>query len=493
MKRSSGLLLHPVSLPSKHGIGNLGGEAHRFIDFLNTAGQSFWQFLPLGPTGYGNSPYNALSAFAGNPLLIDLDLLVEVGDLNHADLNGLPLTTDAIDYTATHSFKTKLLAKAASTFKTKQVKGDRRDKFDQFCKTEKGWLADYCLFMSLRDHFDQRAWNAWPKLIKRRDSAALASSRNELSASLHRYSYEQFIFFEQWSNLKTYANVNGIQLFGDLPIFVAEDSVDVWSHQDLFQLDPNGNPQNRAGVPPDYFSETGQLWGNPLYRWDSHISQNFSWWTQRFQHQFRMLDLVRIDHFRGFQACWSIPAKEKTAVNGHWESAPGEALFDQLARIHPAPPIVAEDLGVITPEVVALRERFSFPGMKILQFAFDSGPDNPYLPHNYNEQCLVYTGTHDNNTTLAWWHELSAVRQEQISAYLGKSFPEIPWDLIRLAMSSVAALCIIPCQDILGLGAESRFNRPGQATGNWRWRLQPEALNNQLAAKLLEITKMFNR
>lgn len=490
MNRASGILLHPTSLPSRQGIGTLGTEARTFIDFLKQAGQSVWQLLPFGPTGYGDSPYNALSAFAGNPLLIDLETLAETGDLDKNDLPETVANQEAVDFRAVHQACHRALQKAATNF---QGRGERAERYREFCTTQSYWLEDYALFMALRERFNGQAWTAWPEALRLRETARMEEARKESAEEIKRQRYIQFVFAEQWSALKTYANDNGISLFGDLPIFVAEDSADVWARQDLFQIDEHGIPTAHAGVPPDYFSETGQLWGNPLYRWERHLEEGFSWWLTRFEYQFRMVDLVRVDHFRGFQACWSIPAGAETAIEGHWEEAPGETLFKTLCANHPAPPIIAEDLGIITTEVEALRDQFHFPGMKILQFAFDSGPDNPYLPDNYQPHCLVYTGTHDNNTTLGWWHEITDETREQVKLYLDKSVPDIPWDMIEIAMQSVAELCIIPCQDILELDEKSRFNRPGQATGNWQWRMKDGALSPQLAERLLQMVEESNR
>jgi 4-alpha-glucanotransferase len=492
LPRSSGILLHPTALPGRHGIGTLGAEARAFADFLATAGQSVWQTLPLGPTGYGDSPYNALSAFAGNPLLIDLPTVAAWGDLDPAELAMAGGTTTTIDFHGVHRDQEQLLARAARNF-SNRADATRQAAFAAFCAGHSAWLDDYALFVALRAHFQGSSWQQWPAPLRRREARALSDWRQRLAASIAEEQYRQFAFFTQWQALKAYANGRGIKLFGDLPIFVALESADVWANQRLFRLDAEGHPTEVAGVPPDYFSVTGQRWGNPLYRWETHLAEGFTWWLERFRAELQRADLVRIDHFRGFQACWAIPATEPTAIAGRWLDSPGRALFTTLQRVAPDLPIVAEDLGVITPEVEALRRDFGFPGMKILQFAFDSGPDNPYLPHNYSADCVVYTGTHDNPTTCGWWEGLGAGRRRQIASYLGIAQPDIPWDLIRLAMASVAKLCIIPAQDLLGLGDAARFNRPGEAAGNWRWRLAPGQLTPALGERLYDLTRTYHR
>ena len=492
LPRSSGILLHPTALPGPHGIGSLGSEARGFVDFLAAAGQSIWQTLPLGPTGFGDSPYNALSAFAGNPLLLDLPTLLDQGDLDPADLEGVPSPAGPVDFPGLRRGKEACLARAAANFPAR-ADDVRRAEFAGYCREQAGWLDDYALFAALRQHFHGSSWQQWPASLRQRDPSALAEWRGRLSAAIAAEQYLQYNFSRQWESLKGYANRRGIRILGDLPIFVALDSVDVWSRQQLFRLDPQGHPAVVAGVPPDYFSVTGQLWGNPLYRWEAHEASGFSWWRERFRHELRRADLVRIDHFRGFQACWAVPAGEATAVNGLWEETPGRALFAALRADHATLPIVAEDLGVITPAVEALRVECGFPGMKILQFAFDSGPGNPYLPHNYTSDCVVYTGTHDNATTRGWWESLDQTQRARVDNYLAKADPDIPWELIRLAMASVAHLCIVPCQDLLGLGEAARFNRPGQATGNWCWRLAPGQLTPALAGKLHALTETYGR
>jgi 4-alpha-glucanotransferase len=492
MPRSSGVLLHPTALPGPHGIGALGAEARAFVDFLAGAGQSVWQTLPLGPTGYGDSPYNALSAFAGNPLLIDLPTVAAWGDLDPAELAEGPDSTSTVDFERVHQNKEQWLDRAARNF-FHRADAARQAAFTAFCADHCGWLDDYALFVALRTQFQGRSWQQWPASLRCREPRALAEWRQRLAATVAAEQYRQFAFFSQWQDLKAYANRRGVRLFGDLPIFVALESAEVWANQRLFRLDAEGHPTAVAGVPPDYFSVTGQRWGNPLYCWEAHLQENFAWWLARFRAELQRADLVRIDHFRGFQACWVIPAMEPTAVAGQWEESPGRELFTTLQAVAPDLPIVAEDLGMITPEVEALRRDFGFPGMKILQFAFDSGPDNPYLPHNYAADCVVYTGTHDNPTTYGWWAGLSTGQRRQIANYLGSAQPEVPWDLIRLAMASVATLCITPVQDLLGLGDEARFNRPGEATHNWQWRLTPGQLDRTTGERLRDLTRIYHR
>lgn len=490
--RASGILLHPTSLPGPHGIGSLGAEAYAFVDFLAAAGQSIWQILPLGPTGYGDSPYSALSAFAGNPLLICLERLVEAGDLDTGDIAGATIPDGAVSFGFVHGFKGRLLQKAARRFR-EEASSERRAAFDEFCFRQAWWLNDYTIYRALRQHFEGHAWNSWPAEIRQREEGALRHWGERLANPIDAEKYAQFVFFEQWFALKAYANSRGVRIFGDIPIFVALDSADVWANPQLFHLDGEGQPTQVAGVPPDYFSATGQRWGNPLYRWERLAADGFAWWLDRFRWNLTQADLVRIDHFRGFEACWVIPAEEKTAINGRWESVPGADLFQILTEALGNAPIVAEDLGVITAEVDALRDRFGFPGMKILQFAFDAGADNPYLPHNFQRNCVVYSGTHDNDTTAGWWQALERKEQKAVQAYLGNSGRDISWDLIRLAMASVADLCIFPLQDVLGLGSEARLNTPGRPDGNWSWRCPPRALTAGLQQRLAELCRTFGR
>lgn len=491
-QRSSGILLHPTALPGPHGIGSLGREAYKFVDFLAAAGQAIWQILPLGPTGYGDSPYSAFSAFAGNPLLICLQKLEETGDLEPEDFDETSFPGDRIDFPSVRKFKEPLLFKAAGRFR-QTADPDRQQAFVTFCADQAEWLDDYTLFKALRQQHFEQPWNLWPEDIRQRRPETLTFWRQELAETIFCLRYCQFIFYEQWMALKRYANGKGIRILGDLPIFVALDSADVWSDPEDFHLDEERRPTLVAGVPPDYFSKTGQRWGNPLYRWDRLRDRDFAWWRKRLGWALTQTDLLRIDHFRGFDACWAIPAEEKTAVNGSWMSVPGEELFRALISEMGDLPLIAEDLGVITPEVEALRDQFNLPGMKVLQFAFDSGPDNPYLPHNLQRNCVIYTGTHDNDTTLGWWESLTEDQQKSVKAYLGQDHPQIPWALIHLAMISVADLCITPLQDVLELGCEARMNRPGNPEENWSWRFSPGSLTDGLAQRLEELTRISGR
>jgi len=490
-RRRSGILCHPTSLPGEFGLGDLGPAAERFVEFLARAGQSVWQVLPLGPTGYGHSPYSSFSAFAGNPLLISPERLVAAGDLRIEETGRFRTLQPEADFAHAAACRTELLRLAAERFFSRE--SERRQQFDGFCREQGAWLDDYALFQVLRERFQLRPWNAWPQELVRREPGALQRCREELHQELRLQHYIQFVFFEQWSALKAFANRQGVELFGDLPIFVAYDSAEVWGNQHLFRLDENGQPLVVAGVPPDYFSATGQRWGNPLYDWPAMVQDGFAWWCARLRWNLQLFDLVRIDHFRGFEACWEIPAGEPTAVHGRWVATPGRELFRRLADELGPLPVVAEDLGIITPEVEALRDDCGFPGMKILQFAFDSGPGNPYLPHNHTGNCVVYPGTHDNTTTLGWWQGLDAGGKDRVRAYLGHACRQMPWDLLRVALASVAETCILPLQDILALPAGARMNRPGIAAGNWSWRYAANALDDNLAERLRNETARYGR
>jgi len=493
--RSSGILLHPTSFPSRFGIGDLGPAAYRFIDFLYESGQQIWQVLPLGPTGHGNSPYMCYSAMAGNPALISLERLQETGWLFEEDLHTLPsFAADWVDYDHVNQSKLPLLKLAAQRFREQ---GDlaQRQAFDEFCARSHFWLNDYALFMALKGVFGGKSWHQWDEAIAQRLPEALEHWRIELLDDTFFQKFLQFVFFHQWGELRAYANDAGIQIMGDIPIYVAHDSVDVWAFPDLFHLDPEtGNPKLMAGVPPDYFSETGQLWGNPIYRWDRLQETDFHWWLERFKAAFQLVDMVRIDHFRGFCAFWAVPQGEETAINGEWVEAPGEAFFKTLEAQLGALPIIAEDLGVITPDVVALREQFNLPGMKILQFAFGGGADNPFLPFNHDRNFVVYTGTHDNNTTQGWFQTLPDWERDALLNFLGCTGNDgIHWDLMRLAMGSVANQAVFPLQDLLGLGTEARMNFPGKAEGNWQWRYWEGALTQELSDRLRFLTSIYGR
>lgn len=489
-KRRSGILLHPTSLPGPGGIGSLGREALEFVDFLARAGQGLWQVLPLGPTAYGNSPYSCYSAFAGNPLMIDLRGLAEDGDIPEWEIrDDFPAGT--VDFPAMERYKTDILNKGAANFFANATL-ERKQEFWHFCDTT-FWLHDYALFRALHDHFKGKSWRDWPSAVALREPAALEEFTQKLGVQIGEQKYMQWQFFRQWRRLKEYANSRGIRIIGDAPIFVAYDSADVWCNRHLFHLDEKGIPTVVAGVPPDYFSKTGQLWGNPLYRWDRMAEDRFSWWIARIRNDLLLYDLVRIDHFRGFEAYWEVPRGEKTAVKGRWVKGPGDSLFEAIRRELGGIPIIAEDLGIITPEVEALRDRFAFPGMKILQFAFGSGPTNPYLPHNHVPHAVVFTGTHDNDTTAGWFKVLSARERKAVLKYLGTSGDDIAWDLIRMAMGSVACMAVIPLQDVLALGSEARMNRPGTVGENWGWRYSSGSLGEKLAGRLRELAEMYGR
>jgi 4-alpha-glucanotransferase len=493
--RSSGILLHPTSFPSRFGIGDLGKEAYQFLDFLEESKQQIWQILPLGPTGYGNSPYMCYSALAGNYLLVDLENLVEAGWLNPEDLRDIPeFPLDRVDYDLVIAYKTPLLQKAATNFQAKATAAEL-SVFQDFCQQQQ-WLNDYALFMALKDAHDGESWHLWESDIAQRQPEAMQQWRAKLSQEIYHHKFTQYLFFSQWQALKAYANEKGIKIFGDIPIYVSHDSADVWAQPEIFGLDEEtGEVAQMAGVPPDYFSETGQLWGNPVYNWEQLAKTGFQWWIDRVKATLEQVDILRIDHFRGFEAFWAVPAGEETAINGEWIKAPGEELFTVLADKLGKLPIVAEDLGVITPEVEALRDRFQFPGMKILQFAFDSDRANPFLPFNYTQRnCVVYTGTHDNDTTVGWYTARSQEEQARVVDFLGCIVPEgIHWSLIRLAMSSVANTAIFPLQDIFGLGTDARMNTPSVAEGNWMWRYSADMLIPWLSNHLQHLTYLYGR
>jgi len=500
-KRTSGILLHFTSLPGNHGVGDLGAGAYKFIDFLSAARQSCWQFLPIGrtSTAFDNSPYMCRSVFAGNPLLINLELMAEKGLLSHADLKNSPeFSQYFVDYTAVVSYKSKLLRKGFKNFTGHKS----NEEFASFCRDHKYWLDDYALFMHFRDLFQGRPWSEWPEFAARHDRKVLDKYREKHTDKLLYYKFIQFVFFEQWQKVRTHAQEKNISLVGDIPIYVAMDSADVWANQELFKIDPKTLiPQKVAGVPPDYFSETGQRWGNPVYRWKIQGREPnkklYDWWFARFKQIFTMMDMVKIDHFRGFEAYWEIPAREKTAVKGKWVKGPGTHFFTIMKNRLKELPIIAEDLGVITPSVEKMLDDLGFPGMRVLQFAFESDETNPYLPHNYEKtNTVVYTGTHDNNTTLGWFlsNKLSEDTRNRIRRYLNSyDDSHIAWELTRLAMSSVAALAITPMQDILGFGEDCQMNRPGTASGNWRWRCAPHFLNHEVAQRLFSMTQFYNR
>lgn len=497
-ERFSGVLLHPTSLPSPYGIGDLGEEAFAFIDFLKEAGQHLWQILPLTHTGYGDSPYQSFSAFAGQPLLISPRHLIKLGFLGEEDLAGCPETDpEHIDYGMIIPWKEKILSRAYRRFHEKKENDwELKNSFNAFCGEQRHWLSDYALFMACKKVHGGASWLEWKEEYRRPSYQFKEELFRILADDVEYYEFLQFIFFREWKELKIYANTNGIKIIGDIPIFVSMDSADVWANQHLFQLDTKGFPTCVAGVPPDYFSATGQLWGNPLYNWDAHRHENFAWWVSRIRTQLTNLDILRIDHFRGFEAYWSIPYGEETAIKGQWIKSPGYDLFNAVRNnLGGNLPIIAEDLGIITSEVNALREHFGFPGMKVLQFAFESTGESDYLPHRYqNPLCICYTGTHDNDTTLGWYKNLSPECRNKVLCYTNNSDRDrLNLDFIRLAMGSIAAYAIFPLQDVFGIGSEGRMNTPGVAAGNWSWRYKKDALLPSLAKELKNMTVLYGR
>ena len=489
-KRGCGILLHPSSLPGPGGIGSLGADARRFIDLLYDMGMSYWQVLPLTPPACGNSPYSAFTAFGGNPLLIDLEQIGGEGDFSPVSGIGCH-PENRVDFNAVAGTKMELLYQAGSAFLA-QAETPRSLEFKDFCDTTR-WLHDFALFMALKLHFHGRSWSRWPAEASRITPEKYRYYSETLSHEIAVQKYLQWQFSRQWKELRNYANERGIAIIGDIPIFVAHDSADVWSHRELFLLDSKGNPTIVAGVPPDYFSSDGQLWGNPHYDWDFKEQGGYQWWIERFKRMLELFDIVRIDHFRGFEAAWHVQAKARTARKGLWIKGPGEKLFDALLAALGKLPIIAEDLGVITPEVLSLRDRYSFPGMKILQFAFGSGPSNKDLPHNHVKHGVVYTGTHDNDTTKGWYNSVSEAERNEMNAYLGSSGDDCVGDLMRAALMSVADTAVIPFQDILKLGSEARMNIPGTAFGNWEWRFSWDMLPHDLAASVRSQVKRYDR
>jgi 4-alpha-glucanotransferase len=496
-RRGAGVLLHLTSLPSAYGIGDLGPGAYRFADFLEQTHQSYWQLLPLAPTSgaLGHSPYSSDSAFAGNPLLLDLDQLRDDGLLAANDLGDAPpFPSHRVDYPAVESFKMQRLGLAYERAKTSI---EHHQEFRRYLQHQAFWLDDYVLFRALKAHHHGAPWTAWPEAEKHRDAGALHKARELLADRIRYEQFLQFVFDRQWQALRRSCNMRRIQIIGDLPIYVQHDSADVWSHPDLFHLDAEGRPVTVAGVPPDYFSATGQLWGNPVYRWETLARTRYHWWTERIAHTLRLFNLVRLDHFRGFVGYWEVPAGESTAMNGRWVDAPADDFLKTLVGRFHSLPVIAEDLGTITPDVREVMRRYDLPGMKILLFAFgEELPTHPYAPHNFTPNCVVYTGTHDNNTARGWWRkEIQPEELRRLSAYVGREVTEasVHWELVRLAFMSVADTAIIPMQDLLGLGEEARMNRPSTGHGNWEWRLQPDQLTPSLATKLLALTTLYGR
>ena len=470
-KRDSGILLHPTCLPGRFGMGDLGSEAIRFAHWLQQHGQSVWQILPLGPTGYGDSPYQTLSAFAGNPNLISLEELAFSGWLSWEELRDVPaFDNERVDYGVVLPWREQKIQLAYQRF-LGGAKSESVDEFQEWCSEEKDWLIDFALYRTLKTQFGGSSWVEWPKVYALRDADTLASIKSEQAAELKYFCFKQWLFHRQWATLRRECHNRGIRLIGDIPIFVAHDSCDVWSNRELFELTEDGHPTVVAGVPPDYFSATGQRWGNPLYRWDVMKEDGYGWWLSRLKSTLALVDEVRIDHFRGFESYWEIPASEPTAIIGNWREGPGADFFQKIQSNLGELPIIAEDLGVITTEVERLRDEFALPGMKVLQFAW-SEPENPFLPHNFPTNCVAYVGTHDNNTTIGWWeNEMNDTAKQFASEYLRQAIEEPNWDMIQCGMSSVARTFIATMQDLLTLGSEARMNTPGKEQGNWSWRL----------------------
>ena len=508
--RSSGLLLHITSLPSSingdqdspadFGVGDIGAAAFGFVDFLKQSGQSIWQVLPTGPTLIGDSPYSCYSAFAGSPLLISVEALVENGWLDRiGDFNGASaehsVDPSKVNFVNANKIKQTLLTTA---FEQSRDRLATNSDFNSFCKSSGWWLDDFARFEALMGHFETQDWTQWPEALVRREPDELKKWDEKLADQILRSKFIQFIFDQQWRRLKSYANENGVRLFGDIPIFVAHESSDVWANQELFHLDDSGRPTLVAGVPPDYFSETGQLWGNPLYRWDVMESKNFHWWSQRFVRSLEHFDIVRIDHFRGFEAYWEIPAAAETAMEGRWQAGPLAKPFEAAREVLASLPVVSEDLGLITPAVEELREKLGFPTMRVMQFGYDSEHDDMHRPESYPENCVAYTGTHDNETVMGWFdnRRLNAIVGHKEDDILGQYLDceqEIHWQLIRMLSASKANTVIAPVQDVLGFGNEARMNVPGEAEGNWHWRLRPKKLNHEIESTLLKIANETNR
>jgi 4-alpha-glucanotransferase len=494
--RACGILLHPTSLPSRFGIGDLGPEADRFLDWLAGAQQTVWQILPLGPTGFGDSPYNTSSAFAATPLLISPEILFEEGLVPPDCLDDAPESdSPGIDFAQIRAWKEKLLRESWRRFSNSAPAATRRQ-FEEFqqASEQAPWLSDWALFAALRLRYEGRSWTRWPEDLRQREPRALRQAARELTDETALQRYMQFLLSRQWTALKSRANRRGIRLLGDLPIYVAADSADVWLHPDFFDLDATGNPQSVAGVPPDFFSPTGQLWGNPVYRWERLRQEGFSWWVERLRRNLELTDLVRLDHFRGFAAYWKVPASAPDASQGSWCAGPGRELFDafRTGLGRDDIPLIAEDLGLITTDVEALREGLGLPGMKVLQFAFGSA-ESDHLPHSLTPDTVVYTGTHDNDTVRGWFGNAGPEERQRALDYLGSDGREIHWDFIRAALTSVADLAVVPLQDVLGLGSEARLNRPGEPSGNWQWRLTSEQLTDDLGNRLRRLTELAGR
>ena len=492
--RLSGVLVHPTSFPSPYGIGDLGQGAYDFIDFLKASGQSLWQVLPLGPTGFGDSPYQSFSAFAGQSLLISPDDLVDLELITKDDLYPIPEFDAAkVDYGAVLNYKNALFKKAFQTFHHTPNKF-LLEEFDDFCLENKKWLSDYAVFMACKDAHEGRSWQEWDDEMTTPTAKVRLAFETEYKEQIKYYKFIQFLFFREWMKLKKYANEADIEIIGDIPFFVSLDSADVWANKELYQLDTKGHPLQVAGVPPDYFSATGQLWGNPLYDWKYHKKTGYEWWMQRIAYCYQLYDVLRIDHFRGFDEYWFVPYGDPTAENGHWEKGPGYELFDVMKKKLGRKKVIAEDLGFLTPSVIRLVKKTGYPGMKILQFAFDAGSDSEYLPHNYDKNCVVYTGTHDNDTTVGFLQNMPEKDKKFAKKYLGhKKDRKLCFEIIRAALSSCADTAIIPMQDYLELDSSARINTPSTLGCNWKWRMDKDALDPKLAKKIYKMAKLYGR
>jgi 4-alpha-glucanotransferase len=489
-QRSAGVLLHPTSLPGPDGVGDLGPQAYRWIDWLASTGCALWQVLPLGPTGYGDSPYQCFSAFAGNPFLVSPELLQQDGLLTNDDLGDRPeFPAEQVDFGPVIHWKLKLLDRAYEHYLADPA--PLQAQFKTFQTQEYAWLSDFALFMSIKEANGGVAWEHWPEPLRKRDPQALQEARH--SEAVQRHAFRQFLFFKQWNAVREYAHAHGITIIGDIPIFVAFDSADAWSHPELFYLDEEHKPTIVAGVPPDYFSPTGQLWGNPLYRWEAHAQSGYTWWIDRMRATLSQVDIIRLDHFRGFAGYWAVPYGNPTAEVGEWRPGPGQQFLWALKQALGDLPIIAEDLGLITPDVIELRDALNLPGMRIFQFGFSSTSQDPFLPHNYVRNCVAYTGTHDNDTVLGWYKTAPKTEQELARKYLNATARNLPWAMIRSLWTSVANTVVAPMQDLLSLGTEARMNFPGKFGGNWSWRVVPDQLSDELRDKLLEFNTIYGR